>query len=170
MDERQNTVVCQFPTQSPKLSAFDIQEWIFATLQLPDDEILMVQIDGPTRCVYIKFVTSKKMDNHSSRILGQHEYKHPTGEITQIHVKQTGLGYRSVRLTGLPPEVSDSAIITALSRYGEITSPQAEMWTQNYRYKVATGARIIHIHFKTHVPSQVHTAGNKSLAQYHGHK
>jgi hypothetical protein len=164
------TVVCQFPTQSPKLSAFDINEWIFVTLQLPEDEILMVKIDGPTQCVHINYVTSEKIDNHLSRILGQHEYKHPTGEITQIHVQQIGLGYRSVRHTGLTPEVSDSAIVIALSRYEEITSIKAEMCMQNYRYKVATAAWNVHINLKTHLPSQVHIAGYKTLAQYDGQK
>jgi hypothetical protein len=110
MDERQNTVLRQFPTQSPKLPAFDIHEWIFEALQLPEDEILMVQIDGPTWCVYINFVASENMDNHLSRILGQHEYKHQTREITQIQVKQAGLGYRSVSLTGLPPSRVQSLV------------------------------------------------------------
>jgi hypothetical protein len=133
MDERQNTIVCQFPPQSPKLTAFDIHEWIHDTLQLPEDDVIMVQTDGPTRSIYIKFVTNTRMEFHLPRILGHHEFKHPTDEITQITVKQTGLGYRSVRLTGLPPEVNDTAIATSLSRYGDITFITEEFWSSKYR-------------------------------------
>jgi hypothetical protein len=105
----------------------------------------MVQIDGPTRSVYIKFVMNERMESDLSRIVGHHEFKLPTGEITQITVKQTELGYRSVRLTGLPPEVNDTAIATSLSRYGDITSIAGEFWTSKYRYKVSTDARNVNI-------------------------
>jgi hypothetical protein len=99
----------------PKISAYDIHEWIYPTLQLPDDDVVMVQIDGQSRSVYIKFVSNDKMDSHLQRILLYHEYKHPTGELQQVEVRQTGLGYISVRVTGLPPEVNDSAVVAALT-------------------------------------------------------
>jgi hypothetical protein len=62
------------------------------------------------------------MDNHLVTILGQHEFKYATGELTQVSVRQIGLGSRSVRIAGLPPEVNDNAIIMEMARYGEIQS------------------------------------------------
>jgi hypothetical protein len=91
------------------------------------------------------------MEAHLSGILGHHEFKHPTS-----------------RLTGLPPEVSDTAVANTLSRYGDITSITEKVWTSKYRYKVSTGAPYVNINLKAHIPSQVTIAGYKTLAQYDG--
>jgi len=56
MSERQNIIVCIFDTGSPRISAFKIHEWSYAKLKLPEYEVIMVQIDGTRRRVYIKFV------------------------------------------------------------------------------------------------------------------
>jgi hypothetical protein len=45
--ERQNTFVCAFDPQSPRISAFDIHEWIHNTLCLRESEVVMIQIDSP---------------------------------------------------------------------------------------------------------------------------
>jgi hypothetical protein len=137
---------------------------------VPDDDVVMVQTDGPDRCVYIKFVSNDKMTIHLQRILGRHEYKHPTGEITHIEVRQTGLDCRSVQVTGLPLEVPYSAIVAVMTRYGDIQSITGEMWTSEYRYKVSTGARYVNINLKTHIPSQLTISGYKSLVTYDGQK
>jgi len=56
MSDRQNTIICIFDPKSPRISAFQIHEWIYERLQLPEHDVRMVQIDGPQRRVYIKFV------------------------------------------------------------------------------------------------------------------
>jgi hypothetical protein len=47
--ERRETIVCFFDKTSPKISAYDIHEWIYATLQLPEEDVNIVQVDGPSR-------------------------------------------------------------------------------------------------------------------------
>jgi hypothetical protein len=59
--------------QSPKITAYDVHEWIYTELQLSDDDVVMVQMDGPCRCVYIKFVSNDKMNIHLQWILGWYE-------------------------------------------------------------------------------------------------
>jgi hypothetical protein len=54
MAERQNTVVCSFDLSSPKITVYDIPDWIFATMRIPEHKILLIQIDGIKRHVYIK--------------------------------------------------------------------------------------------------------------------
>lgn len=52
MGERQNTTVCAFDLKSPRVSAYEIHEWIHEQLKLEDNEFLMVQIDGPNdKCI-----------------------------------------------------------------------------------------------------------------------
>jgi hypothetical protein len=43
--ERHNTAVCAFETQSPKITAFEIHEWIYESLRLPEADVTMAQID-----------------------------------------------------------------------------------------------------------------------------
>jgi hypothetical protein len=77
---------------------------------------------------------------------------------------------RSVSVTGLPPEVHDSAIVAVMTRYGYIQSITLEMWTSKYRYKLSTGARYVNINLKSHIPSQLALSGYKSLVNYDGQK
>ena len=36
MAERHNTVVCLFNPSSPRITAYDIHEWIHSTLRIPE--------------------------------------------------------------------------------------------------------------------------------------
>jgi hypothetical protein len=101
MAERQNTVVCVFDKRSPKISADNIHEWINASLRLPDDDVEMVQIDGPNRHVYIKFMSNERMTTHLPTIIGSREYLHDNGELSKVEITPTELGYREVRIAGL---------------------------------------------------------------------
>jgi hypothetical protein len=55
MNYRQNTIVCSFDRQSPRLSAHDIHNWLADMLTLTTADLLLVQIDGAQRQVYVKF-------------------------------------------------------------------------------------------------------------------
>jgi len=46
MTERLNTLVSTLDPASPRITAYDIHEWIYDTLRLPDSDVLMIQIDG----------------------------------------------------------------------------------------------------------------------------
>jgi hypothetical protein len=53
MAERHNTVVCSFDISSPPITTYDIHEWIYASLRIPEQNVQMIQIDGIKRQVYI---------------------------------------------------------------------------------------------------------------------
>jgi hypothetical protein len=53
--------VCIFDLNSPRITAYQIRDWIYERLQLPKEEVRMIQIDGPKRRVYIKLATSEQM-------------------------------------------------------------------------------------------------------------
>jgi hypothetical protein len=71
--------------------------------------------------------------SHLQHIIGQHEYKHTNGELSTVQVSQTGIGHRLKRVAGLPPEVTDFAISSALTRYGNVHTI-TEQWAKQYRY------------------------------------
>jgi hypothetical protein len=51
MCERQNTIVCAFGLRNPRISAYEIHEWIYTQMCIIDQEVTMVQSDGPKRHV-----------------------------------------------------------------------------------------------------------------------
>ena len=55
MCKRNNTIICAFNLRTPRISAYEIHERIYAQMCLNDQEVTMVQIDGPKRHVYINF-------------------------------------------------------------------------------------------------------------------
>jgi hypothetical protein len=138
MSERQNIIVCAFDIRSPRISAFNIHEWIFETLRLAEEDLSMIQIDGPRRHVYIKFKNSDQVGTFLNESEGQREYKHDNGVISKVKIEPAGMGIRMNRIANLPPEVNDRtiAIVTLLSRYGDVRELKEETWSQSYRYKI----------------------------------
>jgi len=143
MAERQHTIVCAFDQRSSRVSALDIHEWIYETLQLKTTEVCMIQIDGPRRHIYIKFQDPQRMNGLLTETQGEKDLRHDNGEISKVRIEAVGLRMRRVRVTNLPPEVADRTLKTALGTYGEIRDIQAETWSNAYRYPVANVIRII---------------------------
>jgi len=73
MSDRQNTIVCIFGPVSTRISTYQIHEWIYEQLQLPEHDATMVQIDGPRIRVYIKFADSERPHTFLSTTNGQAE-------------------------------------------------------------------------------------------------
>jgi len=128
MGERNKTIVCCFDPRSPRINAFQIHEWIYECLQIPEEEIRMIQIDGVKRHVYIKFTEEQSMDKILPATGGQKEYKHETGEITQVTIEIAGLRFRKIRIANLPPETKEYDIRASLTKYGEVRSIREETW------------------------------------------
>jgi hypothetical protein len=64
MGEPHNTIMCAFAMNSPRITAYNIHEWVFKKLKIPEDDINVLQIDGFRRKVYIKFTSNNKMMTH----------------------------------------------------------------------------------------------------------
>ena len=50
-----------FEKQSPRVNAFQIHEWLAEKVRIHEDEVHVIQIDGPLRKVYVKFITTENM-------------------------------------------------------------------------------------------------------------
>jgi hypothetical protein len=110
MGERQNTVVCIFDPKSPRISAYNIHEWIFESLRLEEEDLFMIQVDGPKRHVYIKFKNTDKMQQVLNGNKEQHVFKHENGDISKVQIEHAGMGIRTIRIANLRPEVSERTI------------------------------------------------------------
>jgi hypothetical protein len=79
MAERHNTLVCSFDPSGPRITAYDIHEWIYTALRLPEHKVNMIQIDGVKRQVYIEMVDSECVLAVLRDTVGRAEYKYLTG-------------------------------------------------------------------------------------------
>jgi len=92
MSDRLKTSVCSFDPRSPRISAYDIHEWINDRLRLAKEDITLIQIDGLNRRVSIKFSNETRMEEILEGTEGKCVYKHDTGELSQVNVKIAGMG------------------------------------------------------------------------------
>jgi hypothetical protein len=56
-----NTIMCAFDMNSPRITPFEIHEWIFSTLCLDEEDIWIIQMDGIRREVFTKLVDVQKL-------------------------------------------------------------------------------------------------------------
>jgi hypothetical protein len=87
MGDRQNTIVFCFDPRNPRITAFQVHEWIFEKLHLDEEDIRMIQIDGTRRQVFIKFTHSTLLHNVLTETNGQQEFKHDNGELSQVTIE-----------------------------------------------------------------------------------
>ena len=117
MCERHNTVFFSCDTRSPRLNAFQIHERLHDTALLKGDDVCVIQIDGPLRKFYVKFMTSERMKNILQRIQGDLSFHQENDEISQTKAEFAGAGIRRIRVSTLSPEVTDSQIMNVMYTY-----------------------------------------------------
>ena len=167
MTERLNTLVCTFDPASPWITAYDIRGWIYDTLWLLDSDVLMIQIDGIRRQVYIKMTNIEKVQAVLHETGGQIEYKYPTGQVSTVTLAMVGLGTKRIRVANLPPETSQEELWASLIPYRKIINIETERWSKHCRYTVENGVRRVTIMMNRQVPSHL-TAGCRVLLSYEG--
>ena len=128
----------------------------------------MLQIDGPRRRVYIKFVNEHRLNRTLRDTQGKQTYKHENGEQSQVIVELAGLGTREIMIANLSPEVNNRVVIEFLIKYGEVLEIKEEYWTSAYRYKIANGIRLVQIKLKHHIPSRLVISGHTVDVSYTG--
>jgi hypothetical protein len=120
MGERQNAIVCVFDPRNPTLSAYQIHERIHEQLKVREQDIRMIQVDGPRRSVYIKFCDYEGMQAVIRELPGQMGYRHDNGELYLVQIEIAGMGMRRIRFAGLAPEISDRTLRDFMSTYRDV--------------------------------------------------
>jgi hypothetical protein len=120
MSERRNTLLllCCFDPASPRLTAYDIHEWIHSQLQVLEHTVSMIQIDGIRRQVYIRFIDLSSVHDILRAINGETVYKHVTGEVSLVRLMEAGMGSKRIRLANLSPEVSKTISVLLCRNLG----------------------------------------------------
>jgi hypothetical protein len=95
-------------------------------MSLQEADVIMVQIDGPGRQVYLKLRDSTRMYDILWSTNGQGEFRRSNGEISKVRIEEAGLGKRRVRMANIPPEIPDRLIKMGLNKYGEVQDIKEE--------------------------------------------
>jgi hypothetical protein len=104
MSDRITNFVFIFDPRSPRISAYNIHEWIHDSLKLVEKDIQMIRWIGPED-VFIKFSNEDRMKEKIRNKNGTCEYKHDIGEISQVNVEIAHMSTKIIRIVELPPEV-----------------------------------------------------------------
>jgi hypothetical protein len=150
------------------MSISDVHEWIHDAMRLTEADVVMVNVDGTKRQVFVKLREFNKMQEILTSTRGSVEVRHMNGEISTVRIEAAEWGTKRVRLENLPLEVPDSAIITTMSRFGYVREVLAEKWSAKYRYQVFNENRIVMITLLKHVPLTIVVAGHRALVSYEG--
>jgi len=105
MAERLNTIVCTFNSTSPRITTYDIHEWIQQVLRIPEQIVSTIKIVEIKRQVYIKLINSANLQALIIETNGQTEYKHHNGVLSIVNIALPGMGTKRVCIAKLPPEV-----------------------------------------------------------------
>jgi hypothetical protein len=113
-------VVCCFDPSGPLVAAFDIHEWLHDVFKIPEHIVNAIQMEGPKRQVYIKFIEQSYVQVQAliRDTNGQAEHKHTTGELSIVNITNADMGTKRVRIANFPPEVQNASIRTALAPFG----------------------------------------------------
>jgi hypothetical protein len=80
--------------------------------------VVMIQIDGIRRQVYIKFTVISYVKDILQATNGTTVYKH-SWRIPPVRLEIAGMGTLSLRIANLPAEITGSTIRAAMSQYGK---------------------------------------------------
>ena len=168
MAERLSTIVCTFDPASPKITAFEIHEWIHKALRIAELNITMIQVDGLRKQVFIKLVNNDCVQTLLRDPSGEAKYKHHSEELSTVGIAVPGLGTKRVQVANLPSEVPDTALTTSLAPFGKVLTIEQEMWTKMYRYPVANGIDQVTIMLIKHILSHLTLTESRVLLSYDG--
>ena len=93
MEGRRNPLVCSFDHQSPRISAFEIHNWIHDVLRAAEHTVTMIQMDGFGRQIFIKFVEIQYAHDILQTTQGTAEYKHISREVSFVRIEMEPNAY-----------------------------------------------------------------------------
>jgi hypothetical protein len=84
MTERKNTIVCTFDPTAPPLNAYEVHNWIYDELRLPNADVLAIQMGGFKLTVYIRLTDQQAVTKIIQDTSGRLKCKHATGEVSYV--------------------------------------------------------------------------------------
>jgi len=108
-----------------------MHECIHEKLKLPENDVRLIQFDGPRRRVLIKFINVARLQAVLRTTQKQLDYIHDNGELSVVYIERAGMGVRSVRVAKLPPEVQDRKLHDSTPQYGDLRAITEELFSRD---------------------------------------
>ncbi|KAJ4438212.1 hypothetical protein ANN_14151 [Periplaneta americana] len=164
---RVNTIKVQFEASAPRPTAMKLHVWIPQTLNINTDQVDLLQLNMQEKSLYIKVISPTVYEKIMQKHEGETKFKYGNGEQTHIKISQADSPAITVRVFNLPPEVPNSMVTTALTRYGVIHSVRSEQWSIAFPFPVNNGIRALKMEVKQNIPVPI--AGyNAHVTYIHG--
>lgn len=76
--------LCYFEKASPRITVYEMHEYIQDKLEVEKENIQIIQSDRTKRQVYVKFYTAHKVNEFLNRTNGHMYYEHTNGMVSQV--------------------------------------------------------------------------------------
>ena len=134
MLERHNTIVCTFDPTSPRITAFDIHEWIHDILRIIEHTVNMFHTGGTERQSYKDLIGKARLKAVLRDKNREEEYKHHTGELSFVSIAVACMGTIRVHIANLRPDVPKNTLPVSLATLGTVMAIIVKMWWKICRY------------------------------------
>lgn len=149
-----NSIRIQFGSESRMPSDKDIFGFFRKRKWEPD--MLYAMFREPREyCVYVKFQSEEIMRRELLKLSTSEDFAYDDGSTAPVTFSTAKGDFRYVRLFGLPIEVDDKHVASALSKYGKIHQLVRERYGAESGYPILNGVRGAHMEMSTAVPSQL---------------
>lgn len=163
--KRESTIKLRFgagsrgPNNAEVFKFFGKQEWT-------NEELSAMYRDDYS--IFVKFKTEQQMREALSKLGPQTRFEYDDGTSMMVPVTAAAGSFKYVRIFGLPPEVDDRFIATAMSKYGTVQQMIRERFPVETGFPIHNGVRGIHMELVSEIPAQLTIQHVKARIYYDG--
>lgn len=168
MAKRENTFRIDYSNIPRKPSGNELHEFLYKEVGLKEEDVLRLQCSRSLGCAFVK-VSSLEL---AQQVVEQHDNKHEIEVDDKTYRLRFMMedGSKEVKLYDLSEGTSDDKIIEFLKQFGEVLSIREQMWSDQARYKVSTGIRIVRMMVQKNIDSFVTIDGEVTAVSYYGQR
>lgn len=105
--------------------------------------------------VYVMFKTDELMKRELVRCPAATPFQYDNGQVTTVTFAAARGNFKYVRIFGLPVEIDDKHVASAMSKYGKIQHLVRERYGVDTGYPILNGVRGVHIELSSEIPAQI---------------
>lgn len=118
--------------------------------------------------VYVMFRTEEMMKTELLKCPPAATFMYDGHQETKVTFAAARGNFRYVRIFGLPIEVDDKQVATAMSKYGKVQHMVRERYGADTGYPIMNGVRGVHIEMENEIPSQIYIQHFQAKVFYDG--
>lgn len=168
MAKRENTFRIDYSNIPRKPSGNELHEFLYTEIGLKEEDVLRLQCSRSLGCAFVK-VRSLEL---AQQVVEQHDNMHEIEVDDKTYRLRFMMedGSKEVKLYDLSESISEDKIIEFLKQFGEVLSIREQMWSDQARFKVSTGIRVVRMMVQKNIDSFVTIDGEVTAVSYYGQR